>query len=47
MDTLKPTDEELLASRELGSFAVFYRSHVDGLLGFSPVAPTTRNWRPT
>ena len=34
MDTPTPTDEELLASRELGSFAVFYRSHVDGLLGF-------------
>jgi RNA polymerase sigma-70 factor (ECF subfamily) len=28
------SDEELLASHELGSFAVFYRGHVDGLLGF-------------
>ena len=28
------SDEELLASHELGSFAVFYRAHVDELLGF-------------
>jgi RNA polymerase sigma-70 factor (ECF subfamily) len=28
------SDDELLASHELGSFAVFYRAHVDELLGF-------------
>ena len=28
------TDEELLTSHELGSFALFYRAHVDELLGF-------------
>jgi RNA polymerase sigma factor (sigma-70 family) len=28
------SDEELLASHELGSFAAFYRGHVDELLGF-------------
>jgi hypothetical protein len=28
------SDEELLASHELGSFALFYRAHVDELLGF-------------
>jgi RNA polymerase sigma-70 factor (ECF subfamily) len=28
------TDDELLASHELGSFAAFYRAHVDELLGF-------------
>ena len=28
------SDEELLASQELGSFALFYRAHVEGLLGF-------------
>ena len=28
------SDEELLASHELGSFALFYRAHVEGLLGF-------------
>ena len=34
MNTPALTDEELLASHELGSFAVFYRAHVDSLLGF-------------
>jgi RNA polymerase sigma factor (sigma-70 family) len=34
MSTPALSDEELLASHELGSFAVFYRGHVDGLLGF-------------
>ena len=34
MSTPAPTDEELLASHELGSFALFYRAHVDGLLGY-------------
>jgi RNA polymerase sigma-70 factor (ECF subfamily) len=34
MNTPALTDEELLASHELGSFAVFYRAHVDALLGF-------------
>jgi RNA polymerase sigma-70 factor (ECF subfamily) len=34
MDTPPLTSEELLASHELGSFAVFYRAHVDGVLGF-------------
>ena len=34
MGTPTLSDEELLASHELGSFAVFYRAHVDGLLGF-------------
>lgn len=34
MGTPALSDEELLASRELGSFAVFYRAHVDDLLGF-------------
>src|SRR5262245_43228609 len=29
-----PSDEELLASHELGSFAIFYRRHVEELLGF-------------
>ena len=28
------TDEELLTSHELGSFALFYGAHVDELLGF-------------
>src|SRR5215211_515329 len=28
------SDDELLASRELGSFAVFYRRHVEGVLAF-------------
>jgi hypothetical protein len=46
MDTPVLTDEELLASHELGSFAVFYRAHVDGLLGFSAAAPTTQSWLP-
>jgi hypothetical protein len=27
------SDEELVTSHELGSFALFYRAHVDGLLG--------------
>ena len=34
MDLSALSDEELLVSRELGSFAVFYRGHVDALLGF-------------
>jgi RNA polymerase sigma-70 factor (ECF subfamily) len=34
MSTPALSDEELLASHELGSFAIFYRGHVDGLLGF-------------
>ena len=34
MSTQTLSDEQLLASHELGSFAVFYRAHVDGLLGF-------------
>ncbi len=34
MNTPALTDEELLASHELGTFAVFYRAHVDALLGF-------------
>jgi RNA polymerase sigma factor (sigma-70 family) len=34
MNTPALTDEELLASHELGSFAVFYRAHADALLGF-------------
>jgi RNA polymerase sigma factor (sigma-70 family) len=34
MGTQTLNDEELLASHELGSFAVFYRAHVDELLGF-------------
>ena len=34
MDLTALSDEELLASRELGSFAIFYRAHVDALLGF-------------
>ena len=34
MGTPTLSDEELLASHELGSFGVFYRAHVDGLLGF-------------
>jgi RNA polymerase sigma-70 factor (ECF subfamily) len=34
MDLTALSDEELLLSRELGSFAVFYRAHVDALLGF-------------
>jgi RNA polymerase sigma factor (sigma-70 family) len=34
MDLSALSDEELLASHELGSFAVFYRGHVDALLGF-------------
>jgi RNA polymerase sigma-70 factor (ECF subfamily) len=34
METSAPSDEELLASHEVGSFALFYRAHVDGLLGF-------------
>jgi RNA polymerase sigma factor (sigma-70 family) len=34
MNTAALTDEELLASHELGTFAVFYRAHVDALLGF-------------
>ena len=28
------SDEQLLTSHELGSFSLFYRGHVDGLLGF-------------
>ena len=34
MTTPARSDEELLASHELGSFALFYRAHVDGLLGY-------------
>src|SRR3954463_16800174 len=34
MGTQTLSDEELLTSRELGSFAVFYRAHVEELLGF-------------
>jgi RNA polymerase sigma factor (sigma-70 family) len=34
MNTPALTDEELLASHEPGTFAVFYRAHVDALLGF-------------
>ena len=34
MGTSTPSDEELLTSHELGSFADFYRRHVDGLLAF-------------
>jgi RNA polymerase sigma factor (sigma-70 family) len=34
MTTTMLTDEELLASHELGSFAIFYRRHVEELLGF-------------
>ena len=34
MGTHTVSDEELLASHELGSFAVFYRAHVDELLGY-------------
>src|SRR6478752_7522655 len=34
MGTQPQTDEALLASHELGSFAAFYRAHVDELLGF-------------
>jgi RNA polymerase sigma factor (sigma-70 family) len=34
MATSAPSDEQLLASDELGSFAVFYRAHVDQLLGY-------------
>jgi RNA polymerase sigma-70 factor (ECF subfamily) len=34
METSAPSDKELLASHEVGSFALFYRAHVDGPLGF-------------
>jgi hypothetical protein len=34
MVTTLLSDEELLASHELGSFAIFYRRHVEELLGF-------------
>jgi len=34
MDLTALSDEELLASRELGSFAIFYRGHVEAVLGF-------------
>jgi RNA polymerase sigma factor (sigma-70 family) len=34
MATPAPSDEQLLASHELGSFAVFYRAHVEQLLGY-------------
>ncbi len=34
MNTPALTDEELLAGHALGTFAVFYRAHVDALLGF-------------
>jgi RNA polymerase sigma-70 factor (ECF subfamily) len=34
MSPATQTHEELLASHELGSFAVFYRAHVDQLLGY-------------
>jgi RNA polymerase sigma factor (sigma-70 family) len=34
MDLSVLSEEQLLASHELGSFAVFYRAHVDALLGF-------------
>src|SRR4051812_14764068 len=34
MGTQTLSDEELLTSRELGSFAVFYRAHVEELHGF-------------
>src|SRR5215212_5799611 len=34
MSTATESDEELLASREAGSFAVFYRRHVEDLVAF-------------
>ena len=34
MDVPTVSDEELLASHDLGSFAAFYRTHVDALLGY-------------
>jgi hypothetical protein len=36
MITSTLTDEQLLASHELGSFAAFYRGHVDALLRHPP-----------
>lgn len=45
MSTPALSDEELLVSHELGSFAVFYRGHVDGLLGFFVAAPAIRSSR--
>src|SRR5262245_60666393 len=34
MATRTLSDEELLASHELGSFAIFYRRHAEAVLGF-------------
>src|SRR4029450_12479066 len=34
MSTATESDDELLASREPGSFAVFYRRHVEDLVAF-------------
>ena len=34
MPTATESDDELLASREPGSFAVFYRRHVEDLVAF-------------
>jgi RNA polymerase sigma factor (sigma-70 family) len=34
MELKAPSDEDLLTSTELGTFAVFYRGHVEALLGY-------------
>ena len=41
------SDDELLASRELGSFAVFYRRHVEACWRSSRAAPVTPSSLPT
>ena len=47
MSTATESDDELLASREPGSFAVFYRRHVEDLVAFFMSRTATPSLPPT
>jgi hypothetical protein len=47
MLTATESDDELLASKEPGSFAVFYRHHVEDWSRSLCAAPTTPSLPPT
>jgi len=47
MPTATEIDDELLASRQPGSFAVFYRHHVEDWSRSLCAAPTTPSLPPT
>jgi hypothetical protein len=46
VSTATQSDDELLASLEPGSFAVFYRRHVEDLVAFSRAGPATPSLPP-